>query len=60
MKDNKAVIFLSIIILSICLLIPSAYSLKVKTHDAINEHIAQNNTVGFSLDDYLKGNLGFI
>jgi hypothetical protein len=58
MRDNKAIIYISIIAVFILLLALPASSLKVETHDAINQHIAENNTVGFSLDDYLKGNLG--
>ena len=58
MISNRGIIFLPIIILFILLIALPASSLKVGSHRAINEHIAQNNTVGFSLDDYLKGNLG--
>jgi hypothetical protein len=34
-------------------------SLQEQTHQAINEHIARNTISGFSLNDYLKNNLGF-
>ncbi|MBI4824338.1 MAG: hypothetical protein HY805_08955 [Nitrospirae bacterium] len=40
--------------------IPSAYPLEVETHEAINEHISSTPVSGFSLDGYLKNNLGFI
>jgi hypothetical protein len=35
-------------------------SLVEKTHQAINEYIAQNSITGFSLNDYLIQNLGVI
>jgi hypothetical protein len=57
MKNTK--VFLCFILIFL-LLYSYAYSLKVETHEDINEHIARNNTVGFSLDYYLKNNLGFI
>ena len=52
---------LSIVILLILLLlnIPLAYSLEVSTHEAINKSIAEGSFNGFSLDTYLKNNLGF-
>lgn len=37
---------------------PSVYSLEVETHEAINETIAKGIMNGFSLDSYLKTNLG--
>lgn len=57
MKKGK----LSIIILLIVLLlnISLAYSLEVSTHEAINKRIAEGSFNGFSLDTYLKNNLGF-
>lgn len=36
-----------------------SYSLEVPTHEAINEKIASGSFNGFSLDLYLKNNLGF-
>jgi hypothetical protein len=36
-----------------------SYSLEVSTHEAINERIASGLFNGFSLDSYLKNNLGF-
>ncbi len=36
-----------------------AYSLQEDTHKAINEYIAQNIVNGYSLNNYLIGNLGF-
>jgi hypothetical protein len=57
MKNKKA--FLCFILIFL-LLHAYAYSLKVGTHEEMNEHIARNNTVGFSLNNYLTCNLGFI
>jgi hypothetical protein len=37
----------------------NSFSLQEKTHQAINEHIAQNTLNGFSLNIYLIKNLGF-
>lgn len=35
-----------------------SFAYEVKTHSAINQYIAQNNIDGFSLNDYLKKQLG--
>jgi hypothetical protein len=50
----------AIIVLFVIALCSSVFGLKVGSHRVINEHIAVSNTVGFSLDDYLKNNLGII
>lgn len=39
-------------------LMTNCYALEVKTHKEINEYIANNSLNGFSLDTYLKNNLG--
>lgn len=36
----------------------SSYALEIATHKAINKYIAQNTLNSFSLDSYLKNNLG--
>jgi len=38
--------------------IPQTMALEVETHRLINEFVAQNTLSGFSLDDYLKKQLG--
>jgi len=51
-KILSAILILSIFITSI------SYALDIRTHRAINEHIGQNALNGFSLDVYLKKQLG--
>ena len=53
-KFLKTELFLLIILLTNC---PSAHSLSVETHEAINYTIAEGTMDGFSLDSYLKNNL---
>ncbi|MEW6419946.1 MAG: hypothetical protein AB1480_17835 [Nitrospirota bacterium] len=55
---NKNLIFIltSLIILSWT---SQGFSYAKETHQAINEHIAQNTVSGFSLNNYLMENLGF-
>jgi hypothetical protein len=60
MISNRGIVLLSSFILFILLISLPAFSLHPPAHREINEHIALNNTVGFSLDDYLKNNLGII
>ena len=47
-----------ITILSLLSKISFSYALSVETHMAINSYITENNLNGFSLDTYLKDNLG--
>ncbi len=51
---------LRFVLITIILLSSQAYSyaLNVETHMTINSYIAENNLNGFSLDTYLKSNLG--
>lgn len=53
-------IFSKSIIILLCLSVysPNSYALEVETHKAINKYIAQNTLNSFSLDSYLKNNLG--
>lgn len=49
-----------ILFLIFCLSFPfMAFSLETDTHKKINEYIATNSLNGFSLDTYLKNQLGF-
>lgn len=53
---NLLIYFLMIIL---TVLASDGYALEENTHKAINEKIAQEGINGFSLNDYLKNNLGF-
>lgn len=57
MKGSRFVLFITTFIV-LCWGSQS-FSLQEKTHEAINQFIAQNTVNGFSLDTYLKNNLGF-
>ena len=51
-------------ILSVCIVTfifsPDSSALEKQTHKAINEHIARHTILGFSLDAYVKNQLGFL
>lgn len=47
-----------LILILIFALMTKSYALEVGTHKAINEYIANNSLNGFSLDTYLRSNLG--
>lgn len=50
----------NILLFAFCLLSFSlSFALETDTHEKINEFIATNNLNGFSLDSYLKNQLGF-
>lgn len=51
-------IFLTLIII-VCINILPSYAFKEETHSTINEYIVQGTTNGFSLENYLKTQLGF-
>ena len=55
---NKGLIFI-IMSLIILWLNSQSYSYTKATHQAINEHIAQNTVNGFSLNNYVTNNFGF-
>ncbi|MBI5892584.1 MAG: hypothetical protein HZB79_02850 [Deltaproteobacteria bacterium] len=55
MKKRKLLLLASIIIFS---LTSFCYALETDTHEIINENIAKNSFNGFSLDSYLKNQLG--
>lgn len=56
----KKLLFNQILLLSVVLaMTPPASALDVKTHEAINIHIAQHSLNGFSFRDYLINQLGF-
>ena len=57
MKSSRFIFF--IITLVVLSLNSQSFSLEKTTHEAINQHIAQNSVNGFSLNTYLKNNLGF-
>ena len=52
---RKVTVLVALIILS---QVSFSYALNVGTHKAINEYIANNSLNGFSLDTYLRNNLG--
>lgn len=56
MKRKSAFFILGV---SILLYGHLAFSLEVDTHESINERLAKGTFNGFSLDNYLKNNLGF-
>lgn len=62
MINGKIKIFLIINILTAFLLgfFDSLYALEVETHRSINEHVAKNIFNGFSLNDFLKEQLGML
>ncbi|OGL46731.1 MAG: hypothetical protein A2W05_02170 [Candidatus Schekmanbacteria bacterium RBG_16_38_10] len=55
---NKSFIFVLAILISL-IWSSQGFSLKEDTHKAINEHVAQNTVNDFSLNTYLRDNLGF-
>jgi len=57
MKNKSFILVLAILISLIWN--SQCFSLKEDTHKAINEHVAQNTVNGFSLNTYLRDNLGF-
>ncbi len=60
MSNRKEKIFLviNISLAFLLIVVNSLYALEVVTHRAINEYIAKSAFVGFSLDDYIKQQLG--
>ncbi len=52
--------FFQICLLLIFIINKSSFALSVKTHEILNEHIANNGFDDFSLNDYLNDNLGFL
>ena len=52
---RKVTVLVALIILS---QVSFSYALNIGTHKAINEYIANNSLNGFSLDTYLRNNLG--
>lgn len=57
MKKILKIIFVLVILLCISPL--QTYAFKEETHKAINAYIAQGVINGFTLNDYLKNQLGF-
>jgi hypothetical protein len=57
---KKAACSISILWIVLLMSSPAAFCLEKPTHEAINEKIALGSFNGFSLDTYLKNNLGFI
>lgn len=53
---KRTILFVIILLLS---LVNNALSLEKPTHEFINKYIAQGTINGFSLNDYLKNQLGF-
>ena len=58
MRDNKLLILIFIVLI-LGVWASQGYSLLQDTHKAINEEVAQRTINSFSLDGYLKNNLGF-
>ncbi len=56
---NKSFIFVTTFII-ISIMSSQSFSLKEDTHQAINEHVAQNTIGSFSLNNYLMDNLGLM
>ena len=52
----KRTIFVTVVIMFS--LVSFCYALETDTHEVINEYIARNTLNGFSLDSYLKDQLG--
>lgn len=56
---TEKILTILIMLLALLLIITTpSWALKEDTHKAINEYIAQNTFNSFSLDDYLKNQLG--
>lgn len=53
-KLYKILLFFAFCLLSFTL----SFALETDTHELINKHIVENNLYGFSLDSYLKNQLG--
>jgi len=49
---------LIIMVLTVFSFASICHALETDTHEIINEHIARNTVIGFSLDSYLKNQLG--
>jgi hypothetical protein len=58
MKNNK-MIFAFLMISILLIWTPQGFALEKKTHQTINETISKSTITGFSLNDYLKIQLGF-
>ncbi len=52
-------IYICLTVLIIIFSSPRSYSYFEGTHQAINEHVTETDIDGFSLNDFLKDNLGF-
>lgn len=57
-KRRFFLLFVLTILLALLNHVQISFALGVNTHKAINRHIAQQNVSGFSLNDYLKNQLG--
>lgn len=57
MRNKRVILFITFLI--ILTWISQSFSLSKPTHEAINQYIAQNTVNDFSLNTYLKNNLGF-
>ncbi|MGB5157499.1 MAG: hypothetical protein WBN77_08680 [Desulfobacterales bacterium] len=55
---NKVIFIISLLSVSVLLIVSKGYALNEKTHREINERISKNNFSNFSLNDYLKNQLG--
>jgi len=58
MKSKKSILLFSLIVVSVSWL-PNGFTLEKPTHEYLNQQIAQMIVNEFSLDAYLKNNLGF-
>lgn len=50
---------IAVLVINLVFIVSIAFSLNVSTHEAINKRVAEETFDGFSLDNYLKNNLGF-
>jgi hypothetical protein len=57
MKNKKLFLLISFVLLASW--VPKGFSLSEPTHEYLNQEISRKPIVGFSLDSYLKNNLGF-
>jgi len=56
---KKTIRIFNVLFILLCSTPPLCHAFEVETHKVINEYIAQGTINGFSLNDYLKNNLGF-
>ncbi|MEN6318231.1 MAG: hypothetical protein ABFD82_05700 [Syntrophaceae bacterium] len=57
-RKSKILLIINISVVFLLIVATSLYALNVETHRSINEHITKNMFNGFSLNDYIKEQLG--